>query len=479
MQIFDGLFLGDLEKSLGMSGDGRNILFPAGFKLLDEGANILLVLTLEVVRIGGGDKRRDRPFRAPAEVFRRALEVFGRGLVPAHEGRAFGRTSERIERDVRGFARTSKCAIAGDEERIGVHFEHFGLMRRGAADAEAVRMRPLGILFLDVVFVRAQQVLHVVNRPLLRGDGGVRELFRIRDVLADDLVPGEVVAAGVVVGGAAFGRSDGNAVVEVAVDAFLGGLVATVLDGALDHARSNDDVLGVSCVNLVHHEVVRNVDNFIVLHAPCDPRIALMNGQLPGFVRVSDRISAAFREVAVLAEKLDGDVDGVTGARGALGHQAADAVADAAILGRHDVVLVNARAGIRDDRDAVFIDEAVGEGGAGRIEGLRPEEAEGLFNLRNGGGSLFELDHFAGLVSGSRDPVLSSQNAAAVVLIVAYENVARGAGVLADDDRRAGGGVEGHGAHGGTDRENGKLGLEVHLFLLKRFNCCDKLVLCR
>ena len=204
-----------------------------------------------------------------------------------------------------------------------------------------------------------------------------------------------------------------------------------------------------------------------------------MNGQLPGFVRVSDRIRAAFREVAVLAEKLDGDVDGVTGARGALGHQAADAVADAAILGRHDVVLVNARAGIRDDRDAVFIDEAVGEGGAGRIEGLRPEEAEGLFNLRNGGGSLFELDHFAGLVSGSRDLVLSSQNAAAVVLIVAHENVARGAGVLADDDRRAGGGVEGHGAHGGTDRENGKLGLEVHLFLLKRFNCCDKLVLCR
>ena len=75
--------------------------------------------------------------------------------------------------------------------------------------------------------------------------------------------------------------------------------------------------------------------------------------------------------------------------------------------------------------------------------------------------------------------MLSSQNAAAVVLIVAHENVARGAGVLADDDRRAGGGVEGHGAHGGTDRENGKLGLEVHLFLLKRFNCCDKLVLCR
>ena len=107
------------------------------------------------------------------------------------------------------------------------------------------------------------------------------------------------------------------------------------------------------------------------------------------------------------------------------------------------------------------------------------EEAEGPFNLRNGGGSRFELDHFAGLVSGSRDPVLSSQNAAAGVLIVAHENVARGAGVLADDDRRAGGGVEGHGAHGGTDRENGKLGLEVHLFLLKRFNCCDKLVLCR
>jgi len=65
MQIFDGLFVGDLEKGLGVSRDGGNILFPAGFKLLDEGTDVLLILTLEVVRVGGGDKRRDRPFGAP------------------------------------------------------------------------------------------------------------------------------------------------------------------------------------------------------------------------------------------------------------------------------------------------------------------------------------------------------------------------------------------------------------------------------
>ena len=108
-----------------------------------------------------------------------------------------------------------------------------------------------------------------------------------------------------------------------------------------------------------------------------------MNGDLPGFLAVGDRVGAAFREVAVLPEEVDRDVDGVAGARRALGHQAADAVADAAVLGRHDVVLVDPGAGVRYDHDAVFIDEAVREGGAVRVEGLGPVKAEGVLDLRD------------------------------------------------------------------------------------------------
>ena len=192
-----------------------------------------------------------------------------------------------------------------------------------------------------------------------------------------------------------------------------------------------------------------------------------MDGKLPGFVRVGDRVGAAFREVAVLAEELDGDVDGIAGARGALGHQAANAVADAAVLERHDVVLINARAGVGDDHDAVFIHEPVGEGGAGRIVGLGPEEAVGLFNLRDRSGGFFKLDHFTLFVGGGGHPVLGGQNAAAVVFVMADENVTRSADVLADDHGRAGGGVETHGTESGADGKRSECHLKIHLVLLK------------
>jgi hypothetical protein len=42
-------------------------------------------------------------------------------------------------------------------------------------------------------------------------------------------------------------------------------------------------------------------------------------------------------------------------------------------------------------------------------------------------------------------------------------DVARRAGVLADDDRRAGHGVKGQGADGRADRQGGEIELEIHM----------------
>ena len=233
----------------------------------------------------------------------------------------------------------------------------------------------------DLRLMRAKEILDLLDAHLLRLSRAVRELFRIRDVLTDQLLPREVVSRKVVARSAALCGRDGHAEVEVVVDPGNGWLVAAVLDRSLNHAGRHDDVFRISGVDVIHHEIVRDVDNLIVLHAASHPGVALMNGDLPGFLAVGDRVGAAFGEVTVLPEKIDRDVNGVAGARRALGHQAADAVADAAVLGRHDVVLVDARAGVRHDHDAVFIDEAVREGGAVRVEGLGPVEAEGVLHL--------------------------------------------------------------------------------------------------
>ena len=159
-----------------------------------------------------------------------------------------------------------------------------------------------------------------------------------------------------------------------------------------------------------------------------------MDGDLPCFVRVGDRVGAAFGEVTVFAEKIDGNINGFAGAAGSFSHQTANAVADASVFGRHDVVLIDAGAGVGYDRDAFFIDEAVREGGAfGRI-GLRPEEAVGLFHLRNFGGGFFELDHLAGLMGLGGNPVLGGQDTAAVVFVVADQDMTVFTDVLADDN---------------------------------------------
>ena len=311
--------------------------------------------------------------------------------------------------------------------------------------------------------MRAQEVLHVFNAELLRGRGAVGELFGVGDLHAEDLFPGERVARLVVVGRTAFRGSDGRAEVEVVVDPLLGGLVATLFDGAFDHARSDDDVFRIRGVDLVHHEVVRDVDDFVVLHAAGHPGVALVDGELPGFVRIGDRVGAAFREVAVLAEEVDGDVNGVAGARRTFGHQTADAVADAAVLDGLNVFFVDARAGVRDDRDAVFIDEAVRERGARRVVGLRPVEGVGVFDLRDFGRGGFELDRFALLVVRGGNPVLGRENATAVVFVVADDDRARLAHVLADDHRRAGVGVEGGEAGEKAQSERAELKSLAHV----------------
>ena len=218
-------------------------------------------------------------------------------------------------------------------------------MRGGTAQAQSLVVVPPGVS-ADTLFMRSQKVLHFLYAHLLGVNGGVRELLGIGDVLSENLLPREVVAREVVVGGTAFGRSQGRAEVKVLVDAGLSGLIAPVFNGALNHAGRKNHVFRIRGIELIHHEVVRDIDNFIVLHAAGGPGVALVDGDLPGFVGVRDRIGAAFGEIAVGREKVNGDVNGVTGACGALSHQAPDTVTDTAVFDRHDVVLVDPGAGV-------------------------------------------------------------------------------------------------------------------------------------
>ena len=77
------------------------------------------------------------------------------------------------------------------------------------------------------------------------------------------------------------------------------------------------------------------------------------------------------------------------------------------------------------------------------MQGLRPIEAVRMGNLRNLGGRLFVCDELAGLVVGSRNPVLARDDAEVIVLVVTDHDLAGGGNVLADHDRGAGGGVHG------------------------------------
>ena len=162
-----------------------------------------------------------------------------------------------------------------------------------------------------------------------------------------------------------------------------------------------------------------------------------MNSELPGFLRIGDRVGAAFGEVAVFRQKVGSDLNSFAGAVSAFGHQAADAVADAAVF-QLLVLIENVRAGIGNDHHAGFIDKAVGEGRTVRVERLGPIKAQRFRHLRNHRSGRFVLNHFTGLVLGGGDPVLRVEDAAAVVFVVADDHLTRGGCVFTDDHGRAG-----------------------------------------
>ena len=286
-------------------------------------------------------------------------------------------------------------------------------MGRRAADAFGLGVIELLVL-TDVVLVQAQEGHGVLDAELAVDDGAVRELFRIVVFDAREELPGEDVAVGVPAFVANGFLSHDLAPVE---DRVLG-VMAAVLDGALDLLGLDLPGFLVVQVNLVHEEVVRDVDDFVVVNLAGDPAVALMDGELPGFVRIGDRVGAAVVEVAEFGEELRGDFNAFTSGMGAFGDEAADAVADAAVLDFHAVGVEDLAAPVRGDHDAGVVEEAVGEARAVRNEGLRPVEAQRLLDLRDFGRELFELHGLALLVLGGRDVVLHVEETPAVVFVV-------------------------------------------------------------
>ena len=148
------------------------------------------------------------------------------------------------------------------------------------------------------------------------------------------------------------------------------------------------------------------------------PAVALMDGELPGFVGVGERIRAPVVEVAEFGEQLRRDVHCLAGGVSALGHQTANAVADAAVLHLHAVSVEDFTAPVGGDHDARIVEEAVSKARAVGHEGLRPVEAQRFLNLRDLGRELFELHGLALLVLGGRDVVLHVEETPAVVFVV-------------------------------------------------------------
>ena len=194
--------------------------------------------------------------------------------------------------------------------------------------------------------------------------------------------------------------------------------MAAVLDGTLDLLGLDPPGFLVVEVHLVHHEVVRDVDDFVVMDLAGDPAVALMDGELPGFVGVGERIRAPVVEVAEFGEQLRRDVHCLAGGVSALGHQTANAVADAAVLHLHAVSVEDFTAPVGGDHDARIVEEAFSKARAVGHEGLRPVEAQRFLNLRDLGRELFELHGLALLVLGGRDVVLHVEETPAVVFVV-------------------------------------------------------------
>ena len=382
-----------------------------------------------------------------------AREVFLRGRGRIREGGTLGGTGERIERHEDGLARTAERLPGFGERRIGRQVVDDRVMGRRAADAFGLGVIEFLVL-TDVVLVQAQEGHGVLDAELAVDDGAVRELFRIVVFDAREELPGEDVAVGVPAFVANGFLSHDLAPVE---DRVLG-VMAAVLDGALDLLGLDLPGFLVVQVNLVHEEVVRDVDDFVVVNLAGDPAVALMDGELPGFVRIGDRVGAAVVEVAEFGEELRGDFNAFTGGMGAFGDEAADAVADAAVLDFHAVGVEDLAAPVRGDHDAGVVEEAVGEARAVRNEGLRPVEAQRLLDLRDFGRELLELQHFTLLVLGGRNVVLHVEETTAVVFVVGDDDVARFGNGLADHERAAGLGR----ADGGKQRGNGDQRLLEH-----------------
>lgn len=235
--------------------------------------------------------------------------------------------------------------------------------------------------------------------------------------------------------------------------------MAAVLDGTLDLLGLDPPGFLVVEVHLVHHEVVRDVDDFVVMDLAGGPAVALMDGELPGFVGVGERIRAPVVEVAEFGEQLRRDVHCLAGGVSALGHQTANAVADAAVLHLHAVSVEDFTAPVGGDHDARIVEEAVSKARAVGHEGLRPVEAQRFLNLRDLGRELFELHGLALLVLGGRDVVLHVEETPAVVFVVGDDDVARFGNGLADHERAAGLGR----ANGGKQRGNGDQRLLEHI----------------
>ena len=442
MEVCLGLVLRDvLFKILGGLENGIAFRKPLGLLGVDNLAEVGASAVVKIVdQVLGLQSRVETEVGLEVEAIRRGMEVLGRCNFRRHEGLGFGRLGEREERNVRGLARTGGRAPAAREQRFGVHFVNHGFECADVADV-AHRLMEEAARAGFALPVAGDDLLDVRDRELLGRLHRVREGFLIHRFLAHQHFPSGLGAVLVPVGGTAFNRLIGLAEGEVGVVAGLGGLVVAGLDRMFDQVGRHDDVLGVD-VDLVKGEGVGNVRDFVVLNLAGDVAMALEEHDLPGFVVVGDGVGTAASNVAVLRDEVDGDVDGVAGRLGAFGEQAADAVADATVNNRilffERVVAV-----VRHDGDAVFIDEAVGEGIAVRMQGLRPIEAVRMGNLRNLGGRRFVRDEFAGLVVGSRNPVLARDDAEVIVLVVTDHDLAGGGNVLADHDRGAGGGVHG------------------------------------
>ena len=147
------------------------------------------------------------------------------------------------------------------------------------------------VTFSSVLFrIGTKDVFNVIYAEFTVCDNTVWEFIGAVKSLTGDLFPGNLIAREVIVSISELGRLVSLAEIEVCPLSFNCRFVLSVLDGFFYESWRDHYVIFIRNINFIHHEIVRDIDNFIIFNASGNPLVALMDRKLPNLVRIRDGV---------------------------------------------------------------------------------------------------------------------------------------------------------------------------------------------